>query len=167
MRHEDDDDDLMFEMEHDVDGDADADGDGRDGDGAETSIQRCKVCNTNFRCSADYKLLVRRRRGRRSRAVCDDCLDPHASHDSSDDGDETHDTHSTNANIKSSAEESSSTDLDADTLNAILMRLVAGSGTAEQLICCSSVCRTWYAGTINDELWRVLLIHRCVMYMCM
>lgn len=51
------------------------------------------------------------------------------------------------------------TELDADTLNAILVRLV-GTGTAEQLGLCSCVSRTWYAGALNDELWGTLLVRR-------
>jgi alpha-tubulin suppressor-like RCC1 family protein len=51
--------------------------------------------------------------------------------------------------------------LDSDTLDGILVRLVARSGSAASLLCCSCVCRQWYAGSLNDELWRSLLLQRC------
>ncbi len=163
---------LMFEMEREDDVVCG----GLQGDGRlETAYQRCRVCNTNFPCSTDYKLIVRRRRGRRSRAaVCDECRNPEASSDSSlssEHGDDDEAQYKTSMHVcnnhmrstnlpTSSAPPSTSAELDADTLNAILIRLVAGSGTAEQLCRCSAVCRTWYAGAINDELWRMLLRSR-------
>ena len=175
MRRDKDEDELMFEMEREDDV-ACGDVGGHQGDGRfETAYQRCRVCNTNFPCSTDYKLIVRRRRGRRSRAaVCDECRNPEASSDSSlssdhgDDDEAQYKTsmHACNNHMRStnlptsSAPPSTSAELDADTLNAILIRLVAGSGTADQLCRCSAVCRTWYAGAINDELWRMLLRSR-------
>jgi len=54
-----------------------------------------------------------------------------------------------------------SAELDGDTLNAILVRLVAEvSSTALHLITCLGVCRLWYAGALNDELWRVLFLRK-------
>jgi hypothetical protein len=49
--------------------------------------------------------------------------------------------------------------LGTDGLNAILLRLVA-TATAEQLSCCTVVCRTWYAEAVRDELWEVLLLRK-------
>jgi hypothetical protein len=171
-RDKDEDEQLMFEMEREDDvACGGLQGDSR----LETAYQRCRVCNTNFPCSTDYKLIVRRRRGRRSRAaVCDECRNPEASSDSSlssEHGDDDEAQYKTSMHVcnnhmrstnlpTSSAPPSTSAELDADTLNAILIRLVAGSGTAEQLCRCSAVCRTWYAGAINDELWRMLLRSR-------
>jgi len=51
--------------------------------------------------------------------------------------------------------------LDADTLGAILVRLVAKCGTAEQLVYAGNVCKMWYSGSLNESLWRVLLVRRC------
>jgi len=51
--------------------------------------------------------------------------------------------------------------LDADTLGAILVRLVAECGTAEQLVYAGNVCKMWYSCSLNESLWRVLLVRRC------
>ena len=52
-------------------------------------------------------------------------------------------------------------ELDGDTLDAIFMRLLAASGTAEQLRCCGCVSKLWYECSLNESLWRVLLLRRC------
>ena len=52
-------------------------------------------------------------------------------------------------------------ELDRDTLDDILVRLVAGHGTAQNLSCCARVCRLWRAGCESDALWRELLRRRC------
>ena len=52
-------------------------------------------------------------------------------------------------------------ELDSDTLDAILVRLVAAHGTAQHLACCARVCTTWRAGSNNAVLWRSLLVRRC------
>ena len=50
--------------------------------------------------------------------------------------------------------------LDSDTLDAILVRLVAGNGTAKLLASCACVCKLWWIGCQNDELWHALLVQR-------
>ena len=50
--------------------------------------------------------------------------------------------------------------LDSDTVDAIFARLVS-SGTAEQLCRCACVCTLWAAASMDDALWRVLLLRRC------
>jgi hypothetical protein len=52
-------------------------------------------------------------------------------------------------------------ELDGDTLDAIFVRLLAASGTAEQLRCCGCVSKLWYECSLNESLWRVLLLRRC------
>ena len=52
-------------------------------------------------------------------------------------------------------------ELDPDTLDDILVRLVAGHGTARNLSCCAKVCRLWRTGCESDALWRELLKRRC------
>jgi hypothetical protein len=51
--------------------------------------------------------------------------------------------------------------LDGDTLGAIFVRLLAAAGTAEQLRCCGCVSKLWYECSLNESLWRVLLLRRC------
>ena len=50
--------------------------------------------------------------------------------------------------------------LDGDTVDQILARLVS-SGTAAQLSRCACVCTLWAAASMDDALWRVLLLRRC------
>lgn len=52
-------------------------------------------------------------------------------------------------------------ELDSDTLDAILVRLVAEHGTAQNLVCCAQVSRLWRTGSDNDVLWHSLLVRRC------
>lgn len=50
-------------------------------------------------------------------------------------------------------------ELDADSLNQIMVRLVS-TGTADHLSACSCVCRAWYMGSLNEDLWRILLLRK-------
>ena len=59
----------------------------------------------------------------------------------------------------STAKRAHTTALSADGLHAVLLRVVA-TGSAEQLACCSGVCRMWYEESTNPELWKLLLLWR-------
>ena len=155
-------DEFIFDMEDDGAGDA-----GDDVIQGETQQTRCKQCNCHFALSADHKLLARRRRGRKNaRAICDACLESEGSESDGvyDDLDVIHDSTAAGALNRSSERASefprvqgAELELDNDTILAILVRLVAASGTAEQLSCCSCVCRAWYATAITDDLWKAIL----------
>jgi len=145
----------MFEMEHDGNGDGQH--------GGKTNHARCKQCRLFFECAADHKLLARRRRGRRTRAMCKACRGDASSESSTDDDGRC----DPDDDLPESGEQEaaqSGNELDADTLNQILVRLVASCSSAQQpaayLSRCSCVCRSWCAGSLNDELWLALLLSR-------
>ena len=74
------DDEMIFEMEED-----EVVRENASGEAAHSA--RCSVCRANFAVCSEHKVLRRRRRGRRSRVLCDDCRSTcDGSHDRSDDG---------------------------------------------------------------------------------
>jgi len=155
----DDDDDLIFDMDDDIAG-GDAVAAASAFPPAGECHARCSSCRANFEVGPEHKMLARRRRGRRAKGLCGACRAPCSDDDEQSDDDDNRESATAELaarEVRAAAQKG--TELDADTLNAILVRLVS-TGTAEQLSLCACVSRTWYAGALNDELWEILFVRR-------
>ena len=136
----DDDDDLIFDMDDDIAGGDAAAAAAAAGPPHGECHARCSSCRANFRVGPEHKMLARRRRGRRAKGLCGACRAHCSDNDESGEDDDQEAATVDLAATEVGAAAHKGTELDADTLNAILVRLVS-SGTAEHLSLCACGCR--------------------------